>query len=81
MISCANHDYVEIACMYGFEIKLVLIDGKIVSGKALQTAVNKAKEECIVLHTDQGIEKFELSQAISMEAVTNNPHFKTIDFK
>ena len=30
MISCANHDYVEIACMYRFVVKLVFKNGKVV---------------------------------------------------
>lgn len=51
MISCANHDYIEIACMYRFEICLVLENGQVAQGKALQTELNENKEECLVLET------------------------------
>ena len=81
MISCASHDYVEIACMYGFEVRLVLKNGRIVQGKAIQTAYNENKEECIVITTETGNEKIVLEQLISMEAVTKNAHFEKIDFK
>ena len=49
MISCANHDYIEIACMYRFEMRLVLENGQVAQGKAFQTALNENKEECLVL--------------------------------
>ena len=80
MISCANHDYVEIACMYGFEVKLVLRNGQLVQGKAIQTANNDNREECIHLETELGNEEVVLEQIVLMEAVTKNPHFEKIDF-
>jgi len=81
MISCANHDYVEIACMYRLVVKLVFRNGPFVQGKALQTAYNDNKEECIVLQTESGHKKIVLEQLASMEAVTKNPHFEKIDFR
>ncbi|WP_455196616.1 Rho-binding antiterminator [Kaarinaea lacus] len=80
MISCANHDYVEIACMYRLVVKLVFRNGQIVQGKALQTAYNEYREECIVLDTERGNEQIVLEQVASMEAVTKNPHFEKINF-
>ena len=80
MISCANHDYVEIACMYRFEVKLVLKNGKVVQGKAVQTACNENRDECIVLRTEIGNEEIVLEQIALLEAVTKNPHFEKIDF-
>jgi Rho-binding antiterminator len=80
LISCANHDYVEIACMYKFEVKLVLKNSRIVKGKALQTTYNENREECIVLKTEIGSVKIVLEQVASMEAVRKNPHFGKINF-
>ena len=80
MISCAIHDYVEIACMYGFEVKLYLKSGVVIDGKAIQTAYNADKEECIVVNTANRHEKIVLEQVVAMEAVTKNPHFERIDF-
>ena len=80
MISCANHDYVEIACMYRFEIKLVFKNGQIVQGIAFQTTYNENREECMVLKTEKGSEEIVLKQIALMEAVTKNPHSEKIDF-
>jgi Rho-binding antiterminator len=80
LISCANHDYVEIACLYRFEILLVLKDGQVLRGKALQTAYNANREECLVMETGAGNEEIVLDQVASMKAITNNPHFEKLDF-
>ena len=80
MISCADHDYVEIACMYRFEVKLIFKDGHIVQGKALETTYNKNKQECLVVETELAREEVVLDQLSSMEALTENPHFNTINF-
>ena len=80
MISCVNHDYVEIACMYYFEVKLYLNNSQIVKGKAMQTTYNN-REECIVLETEAGNQEIVLEQVASMEAVRKNPHFDRINFR
>ena len=80
MISCANHDYVEIACMYGFEVKLVFKNGQIIQGKALQTSYSENKEEGIVIKTEFGDKEIVLAQLAAMVAVTKNPHFGKVDF-
>lgn len=81
MISCANHDYIEIACMYRFEIRLVLKNGQVEQGKAFQTTLNKNKEECLVLETQAANKLIVLEQVVSIEAVTENPHFGKVDFR
>lgn len=79
MISCANHDYVEIACLYHLEVKLVLKNGQIIQGKASQTAYNENREECIVLETGSGNETVVLDGLDFMVAVTKNPHFDRVE--
>ena len=81
MISCAHHDYVEIACMYHFVVRLVFDNGQIIQGKAFQTVYDENKQECIVLETESGNEMVVLEQVVSMEAVTKNPHFEKVDFR
>ncbi len=81
MISCANHDYIEIACMYRFEVRLVLENGRVAQGKAFQTVLNENKEECLVLETKSGNKLIVLEQVVSIEAVTDNPHFGKVSFR
>jgi Rho-binding antiterminator len=66
--------------MYRFEVKLVFKDCQIVQGIASQTTFNENREECVVLKTEIGNEKFLLEQIALMEAVTKNPHFEKIEF-
>jgi Rho-binding antiterminator len=66
--------------MYHFVVKLIFKNSQIVQGRAVQTAYNGNREECIVVETEQGNEEIALEQIASMEAITKNPHFEKIDF-
>jgi Rho-binding antiterminator len=44
MISCEKHDYVEIACMYNYLIKLTLNSGDELRGVALDVKRNQNRE-------------------------------------
>ncbi|HCY28379.1 MAG TPA: hypothetical protein DHV00_08350, partial [Alteromonas macleodii] len=49
-IACQLYDYIEIACMYGLEVSVVLKDGNTVRGTALTTVIDKRNDvatECI----------------------------------
>ena len=80
MISCVNHDYVEIACLYRIEVKLILKNGQIVQGEAFQTIFNENREECILLKTEIGNKEIVLEKLALMEAITKNPHFEKVNF-
>ncbi|CEO41628.1 transcriptional regulator [Photobacterium kishitanii] len=81
MLSCHQHDYIEIACMHHLNIKLTLNDGSHIIGIAHDTFYNKNREECIMLLIEQQQQPVVLSNLSSMTAITKNPHFTTIDFK
>jgi len=51
-IDCNNYDYIEIACMHQYPIKLTLRTQSIVEGIALDTQLNASREECIKLMSD-----------------------------
>ena len=46
-IDCKNYDFVEIACMHRYPIKLTLRDDSVVKGVAVDTQRNDDREECI----------------------------------
>lgn len=79
-IPCEIHDYIEIACLYGFEIELSMKIGMKLQGRALTTETSPEKKEWLLLDKDGVIEKIELGEITSMTAITSNPHFTTIDF-
>lgn len=78
MMSCDQHDYVEIACLYRYVVKLTLKSGEEVTGIALDTRRNVQRQECIAInHIDTLIA---LDAVASMEALVKNPHFNRVTF-
>jgi len=80
MLSCALHDYVEIACLYQFEIKLELRNNKSVQGIAETTETTGNKREWLIIVVNNQTQKYDLTEIISMEAITVNKHFDKIVF-
>jgi len=81
MISCHQYDYVEIACMYNFLIKLVLKTGMEIEGVACDTRRNEKREECIKLKVGETERLIVLDNISRMEAQDNNPHFQVVTFE
>ena len=78
MLSCQQYDYIEIACMYHYPVKLTMKSGTIVQAKALDTARNEDRQECIKVLIDEN-EKLIILDDISMLEVTlSNPHFQSV---
>lgn len=80
IISCQLHDYIEIACLYGYSIELQLTDRGRLQGRAKTTQTSTDRKEWLVL--DQAGEeiKVELAQIRRLSALTRNPHFDVVDF-
>lgn len=80
MISCNEHDYVEIACMYQYPIKVTMKTGGVIECKALDTQYNSAREECIKVDV-AGIEnEVIINNVAKIEVCIENPHFQEISF-
>lgn len=79
-VSCHLHDYVEIACLYGYKLKLLLKSGETISGKAVTTGTTADKKEYLVLEISWQIKRIQLEQLGKMQALTVNPHFDEIIF-
>jgi Rho-binding antiterminator len=80
MISCQTHDYIEIACLYGFQIRLQLTDGSTLQGKAITTETSSDKREWLILQQSTGKIQIDLMQIKSMQSLTPNSHFEQINF-
>ncbi|MGF1774808.1 Rho-binding antiterminator [Vibrio wakamikoensis] len=77
MISCSDYDYVEIACMHRYPVRLSMKNGQKIEGTALDTTRNDVKAECIKLSQQSGERLVELDQIASIEVLTATPHFVT----
>lgn len=80
MISCNQHDYIEIVCMYNYPIKLTLKSGDIIEGIALDTQCNDQRDECIKIDIE-GVEQLLVLEKIKMlEVMMQNPHLHKVTF-
>lgn len=81
MISCNQHDYIEIVCMYHYPIKLTLRSGDIIQGIALDTQRNDQRDECIKIEME-GVEQLVVLQEIMiLEVMVKNPHLQKVTFE
>jgi Rho-binding antiterminator len=80
MISCQIHDYIEIACLYGFQIRLQLTDGTTQQGKAITTETTSDKHEWLILEQQTEFIKIDLTQIEIMQSLTTNRYFDQVSF-
>lgn len=81
MISCEQHYYIEIACLYNYRVRLTLDSGVHLEGIAVDAVRNHHKEECIKIRDGSSGHLVVLDSITTMEALIENPHFKVISFK
>jgi Rho-binding antiterminator len=82
-ISCDLHDYLEIASMYGYQVRLTLNDNQIIEGKAIDTLTTADKREFLIIDNNHGHgqkEQIELNQIRKMQALTLNAKFSEVVF-
>jgi Rho-binding antiterminator len=81
MMSCAQHDYIEIACLYLLKVELTLEGGLVLRGRAQDTLFDSNKVECMkILLDDNECATVVLSELVSMRALVLNPHFDVVIF-
>ena len=80
LISCAIHDYIEIACMYHFKVNLTLQDNTTFQGIAKTTKTSTDKNEYLILKQEDKFTSIELGRIKIMQSLTKNPHFDTVNF-
>ncbi len=81
MISCQTHDYLEIACLYGFAVRIRLHSDELIEGKAITTETSADKREWLIVEQHSERISIELQQIKSMQALSPNPHFDLITFE
>lgn len=80
IISCELHDFVEVACMYGYQVRLTLKNNQIIEGKAIDIVTSPEKRECLVIdsNTHQHIDLTELAR---MQVLSPNAKFNEVKFE
>lgn len=80
MISCSDYDYIEIVCLFNYPIQLKLKNGDIITGTALDTTRNDAREECIKLSVAGKDTLVVLDSIAKLRVTVDNPHFVEVVF-
>lgn len=78
-ISCNLHDYVEIACLYHYQVKLTLRDRQTIEGKAIDTLSSANKCEYLLIDTGRK-QQIELNQLKKLQVLTPNARFTEVIF-
>ena len=78
-ISCDLHDYIEIACMYSYRVKLTLRNQLILEGKAIDTTTSADKREYLIIDNGHK-QQIELTQLKNLKVLTPNARFTEICF-
>lgn len=80
VISCELHDFVEVVCMYNYRLKLILKDGQIIEGKAIDIVNTPERRECLVIDGDTR-QQIDLTRLSKMEVLTPNAKFREVIFE
>lgn len=79
-ISCDLHDYLELACMHNYQVRLTLKNHEVLEGKALNTLTTTEKQEYLIVGIGHEQSQIELNHLKKMEVLTPNAKFKEVSF-
>lgn len=80
MISCDQHDYIELVCMYQYPVRLTTKSDHVIQGTALDTNRNEQGDECIKLQAAGSEKLVALNDLKKLEVTEDNPHVQVIHF-
>jgi Rho-binding antiterminator len=77
-ISCNLHDYLEIACMYHYQVKIELRDNQLLEGKAIDIVITDGREYLVIENGQK--HHIELTHLLKLRPITANAKFGEIHF-
>lgn len=78
---CQEYDYIEIACLYHYPVRLTLKSGEVLEGQAQDTVWNEARQECLTLDQGGTLRRVVLDTLATLEVLVENPHFQIVSFR
>ncbi len=78
-ISCELHDYIEAACVYGYQLRLKLKDGQTLEGKAVDI-LSADKHEYLLICSDKQQHSVDLMQLAKLQVLTPHAKFSEVKF-
>lgn len=80
-IHCDLHDHVELACIYRYRIRVATNDARIITGTAITTRTDRAKQEWLLVEEEGGETSIRLDRIRSIEPLTPGARFSKIQFQ
>ncbi|MFJ3484728.1 Rho-binding antiterminator [Pseudomonas sp. NPDC090202] len=76
-LSCDLYDYLEIACMHRYRLKVELVDGTTFEGTPLTTRTAPSKEEFLLFADDIG--EVRMDQMLAITPLTEGASFGRVE--
>lgn len=80
-LDCDLHDYLEIACLYHYDLRVELVSGNSFIAQALTTFTAESKEEYLVLESDTGRHEMRLDHLAAITPLNPNARFGRVTFR
>ncbi len=80
---CDLHDYLEIACLFHYQVEITLTTGIVILGQATTTLTEKQQQEFLIFlpaDKQQSEMKIPLNQLSKLSVMDEQAKFKQIDF-
>lgn len=74
-MNCSQHDYIEIACLYHYTLKVCTKKGTEHHGIAINTVYNEKKQQCLCIKDAEQKQLIELNTLVKVDVLTPNPYF------
>ncbi len=79
-IACDLHDYLEIACMQQYRLRIELCDGSHLEAQALTTETTADKEEFLIVEHAAGTTHLRLDQILAITPLNEDARFGRVRF-
>lgn len=77
LLDCNLHDYLEIACLFRYQVRLIMTDHSVVEGKAINTGSSEGEEYLELLVAGETL-TLPVHQLASITALTQGARFGEI---
>ena len=79
-VDCGLYDYLEVACMHGYEVLLALRNGEMDQGVAITVGARR-EGEFLTLATDKNKKEYRLDELSSLRVLSYPRSFDEISFE
>lgn len=80
MITCEQYDYLEMACLFGYQVRVMLRNNQCVVGITSTTQVNAHRQEELVLLIDGHTRSVLIDDLVRLDVLTPNAKFNHVEF-